>query len=90
MKRVFIALVILVAAVPASGQESFYWRPGLGQAPVLSPPSPRYLTISCGKSSVSINLENGEVDVRDGCDIDDAARAFWTALGSRMPKECKQ
>jgi hypothetical protein len=46
------------------------------------------LTVPCGeKGAVVISMETGKVQFRDGCNPDEGARTFWTAI-ERMYQPC--
>ena len=48
------------------------------------------LVIVCGTGQVKISTKTGNVEFRDGCDPDDAARSFWRAVEQMGVKRARE
>jgi hypothetical protein len=49
---------------------------------------PQFLTISCGKGSVSVSMDDGSVKFEGGCTPDDSAKSFWEAIRAMYGVGC--
>jgi hypothetical protein len=93
MKRYLLAAIaaISIGAAAADDPGKFTWNT-TGPVPILSINSglPRHLAIhgNGGKTIIDVNLDTGEVK-HEGYDPDEAARAFWEAVGKLRP-DCVQ
>lgn len=56
---------------------------------LFSGTGPQYLSVSCGKGTATVNLDNGNVEFKD-CAPNKAAREFWMAVKQMRGGECSK
>ena len=89
MKYLFAFLLL---TSPALADDYQIWTPTLpsGSMQSFSIQGPTYLTITCGKGNVSVSMEDGSVKFDGGCEPDDAAKSFWTAIRQMYGVGCQK